>query len=397
MRIAYVTTYDARNVRNWSGIGYYMAESLKSDSFSLEHIGPLQQKDSRIIRAKKYLYHRVIKKRYLLDREPAVLKHYARQVTKQLRGLSADAVFSPGSVPIASLDCAQPIVFWTDATFAAMIDFYPSFRNLCAGSIKDGNKMECEALNRASLAIYSSEWAARSAIDDYGVDPRKVKVVPFGANLNSVRTLNHVKASVDERTPTICKLLFIGVDWHRKGGDRALKVAAELNRAGLKTELTVVGCEPPIENPRPSFLKTVGFLSKKTPEGEAAIARLLAESHFLILPCRAEAYGIVFCEAAAFGVPCIATAVGGIPTIIKDGLNGKTFSPSAGIEEYCAYIVSFFANFKRYKQLALSSFNEYQSRLNWNVAGKTVMNLVREVVSEARPLNSIDSLCAVRA
>jgi glycosyltransferase involved in cell wall biosynthesis len=394
MRLAYVTTYDPQNIRNWSGIGYYMARSLKTPSLSVEHIGPLQQKASTTVRTKKYFYNRLIKKRYLLDREPLILKHYARQVAEKLCQFKADAIFSPGSIPIAYLDCKQPIAFWTDATFAGMVDFYPAFKNLCTESIKNGNKMERAALNRASLAIYSSDWAARSAIENYGIEPEKVKVVPFGANLERTRTLHDIKTFVEERSSKVCKLLFLGVDWHRKGGETALRVAAELNRAGLKTELTIVGCEP---EPRtlPSFVKHVGFVSKKTPDGETTIGKLLAESHFLILPSRAEAFGIVFCEAASFGVPSIATAVGGIPTIIKNDINGRIFAEEAGISQYCDYVLNLFANFGSYKELALSSFNEYQSRLNWTVAGKTVRRLLREVVPNSRPLAEMSHRCAV--
>lgn len=100
---------------------------------------------------------------------------------------NVDVVFSPGTIPIAHLKTNYPIVFWADATFAGMIDFYPSFSNLCSRSIRDGNRMEQAALSKCSLAIYSSEWAAKTALDNYDVNPQKVKVVPFGANISCDR------------------------------------------------------------------------------------------------------------------------------------------------------------------------------------------------------------------
>ena len=39
----------------------------------------------------------------------------------------------------------------------------------------------------------------------------------------------------------VCKLLFIGSDWYRKGGDIAVEIAGSLNAMGLKTELTMLG------------------------------------------------------------------------------------------------------------------------------------------------------------
>jgi glycosyltransferase involved in cell wall biosynthesis len=95
---------------------------------------------------------------------------------------------------------------------------------------------------------------------------------------------------------------------------------------------------------------------------------------------RAECYGIVFCEANSFGIPCLSTDVGGIPTIIKDEQNGKLFSKDATVAEYCRYILNLFSNYSRYKDLAQSSFHEYQSRLNWSVAVQTVKRLLLESV-----------------
>ena len=50
-----------------------------------------------------------------------------------------------------------------------------------------------------------------------------------------------------------------------------------------------------------------------------------------------------------------------------------------GITEYCAYIVDFFVDYSKYKDLALSSFYEYQSRINWRVAGQIVKELMIEL------------------
>jgi len=323
----------------------------------------------------------MLNKGYLREREPSVLKYYAEQIIANLSTVDVDIIFSPSTIPIAYLQCNQPIVFWTDATFGGMIDFYPEFSNLCKLTIKNGNEMEKAALDRCKLAIYSSEWAAKTALDNYDVKRSKVKIVPFGANINCDRDFDDIERIVDSRPSNKCKLLFLGVDWIRKGGSIALDVAKELNKWGLNTELTVVGCQPIIKGELPSYVRTLGYISKATKEGLLQINRLLAESHFLILPSKSEAFGVVFCEANSFGTPCIATNVGGIPTIIRDSINGKLFSKDADVAEYCHYIFNLLSNYSHYRELALSSFKEYQSRLNWSVAGKNVKKLLTDVIS----------------
>lgn len=90
---------------------------------------------------------------------------------------------------------------------------------------------------------------------------------------------------------------------------------------------------------------------------------------------------MVFGEANSFGLPCLTTDVGGIPTLIKNDLNGKTFSLQSGASDYCDYILDLFANFSRYQELALSSFQEYEARLNWSVAVKTVQQIMSDHLS----------------
>ena len=387
MKIAYVTTYDATDRNAFGGRGYYMARSLNDQSTALEYIGPLEEKYSWLLKSKEYIYNnRVVKKRYTRERDRLLIMDYARQISRKLSGLDVDVIFSPmslGSQPVAYLECKQPIVIWTDATFAGALDFYPHLRSsmLCKETISAGIANERAVLNRCDLAIYWSEWAAQTAIEHYQIDPAKVKVVPVGPNLECHRDLDDIRAMVDSRPSHTCKLLFLGMEWHRKGGDIAFEVAKELNNTGLNTELTVVGCQPLVDEPLPSYVKSLGYINKSTPEGAYRIDRLLAEAHFLILPSRAEAFGMIFCEASSFGVPSLTAHVGGIPTAVRDGVNGKTFSSDASIEEYCMFIAELFSDYAQYKNLALASFHEYRSRLNWSVAGQTVKHLLNELLS----------------
>jgi hypothetical protein len=56
MKIAYVTTYDASDVRNWSGLGYFIAKALEQQSIEIIQIGALQTYTDSLIRAKQRFY-----------------------------------------------------------------------------------------------------------------------------------------------------------------------------------------------------------------------------------------------------------------------------------------------------------------------------------------------------
>ncbi|HLS27484.1 MAG TPA: glycosyltransferase family 4 protein [Opitutales bacterium] len=384
MKVTYVTIYDANDVQHWSGSGYHIARALKFQNLDVDLIGPLGSPKVTwpVFKAKGLLYNRILRKRYCRAHDVAFARHYARKIEKSLSQRGAgDIIFSPWSIPIAFLNTDRPIAYWHDATHAGLFDFYPDYTGMCRRSIRDGHLIEHTALKRSCAAIFSSDWAARSAIEDYNADPKKVHVVPFGANLENPPSPGQVGDAIRARSKNTCKLLFIGVDWFRKGGDLALQVAEKLNRIGLRTELTIVGCNPFTSENKPPFVRCEGFLSKQNPVHLKRIEQLLAESHFLLVPSLAEAFGIVYCEANAYGVPSLARAVGGVPTVIKDGQNGFLFPVEAEAIDYVQIIERYFQRYENYIDLALSSLNEYQQRLNWQVAGKRVRQILLEATA----------------
>ena len=398
MKVAWVSVYDAEDPHSYGGRGYYAPLSLRNQSVSMEYMGPFELPFSlkvqrKLLVARHRLFHenRFIEpcnRRWISrDNMPILYENYAHQISSQLSRMDdVDVVCSgvnPCVPPVSYLECKQPIVTWTDTTIASAIDFYPQyFRDrICPESIRDILSVEKALMERCKLAIFSSEWGARTAIEFYKFEPAKVRVVPFGANLQCNRTVEDIRTLVNSRPQNKCKLLFIGVDWLRKGGDIVLQVATELNRAGLPTELTVVGCDPICDGPLPDFVHALGYISNATEEGTHRLNTLMEESHFFIMPSRAESFGHVYCEASSFGVPSLASDVGGIPTAVRSNVNGKTFSKDADAKEYCDYITGLFSDYCKYKDLAHSSFREYETRLNWDVAGKTVRNMLSEMLS----------------
>lgn len=376
MNIAYISRFESLDIKNWSGTEFFIAKSLEKDN-DLFYINGFYDNIDLWTRIKnKYSIRKGYK--YLINRSPSVAKNYAKQIMDRLP-VNTDVVFSPGTIPIAYLNSKQPKVFYTDATFANMLHYYDWFDNLSEQTIKEAMKMEQHAINTSALAIYSSDWAAQSAINDYNADPDKVKVIPFGANIDTFCTYDEIVDRIKERSKKVCKILFMGVDWMRKGGDTVLNTVKCLNKSGLPTELHVVGIIDNFFEEYP-YVINHGFIDKSTHEGKMAIQKIMLDSHFLFMPSKSEAYGIVFCEASAYGIPSIATRTGGIPTIIKDGVNGMTFEEGSDCELYAEFIKNMFLTPHIYEELAKSSYNEYKTRLNWDVAGCTLVNYMKEIL-----------------
>lgn len=376
MKIAYTTTFDATNVRNWSGTPYHMSQAFSQSGASMHYIGNLHQQTQPFFKIKQIFKKYIAGQRESPRFNVHAAKHYSQQTAHLLKQIQADIVLSPLINPIAYLDCSQPIVLWTDALYAALIGFYAPFSMHSASSIAQGNAITQAALSRTRLAIFSSEWAANSAIELYGMDKEKVYVVPFGANLTDAPSITEINQIVQKRKMQPIKLLFLAKSWERKGGDIVVAVAKALHEAGHAVELTIIGYKPAQQTSFPSYIKCLGYISKHTPEGRMRLHELLQETHFLFVPSRAEAYGIVFCEANAFAIPCLSTYIGGIGTIIKNNINGYTFPLDAPIATYCDYITRIISNHSEYRTLALSAYHEYRTRLNWQTAVNEVKRLI---------------------
>jgi len=379
MKIVYATTFDAQDVHNWSGTPFYMSQALITEGNLLAFIGNLKRELPFGFKFKQTLKKWLSGQRESPRFNLRAARHYSQQTAQLLSKLKADVILAPQMNPVAFLECKQPIVLWTDAVYASLVGFYPAFNNHSRQTIAQGNQIAQACLSRSRLAIFSSDWAARAAIELYGVERDKVKVVPFGANIHCKHRLQDVQTWVKNRSKKSIKLLFLGKRWEQKGGPLVLKVAQALHQAGEAVKLTIVGCLPPQRESLPSYVHCLGFISKRTREGLAKITQLLQESHFLFVPSQGEAYGIVFCEANAYGLPCLTSYVGGISTIIKDDLNGKTFALQAPVTEYGDYLVKLIRDSKRYEEMALASFNEYETRLNWQASVRQVMKLMEEI------------------
>jgi glycosyltransferase involved in cell wall biosynthesis len=372
VRVAYVTTHNARDVHAWSGLGNAIAECLIGAGLELEFVG--LREPARVLTKAAQLAYRAAGTRLLRAREPLVSRGYAAQAERRLRSVDHDIVFSPSTVPIGHLATSRPIIFWTDATFAAMVDYYESFMGLSRRTLRNGHSLEQNALDRCRLALYSSEWAANSALEHYRVDPRKVHVVPFGAIMTDAPSRDEVVAAIEGRDSGRCDLLFVGVDWDRKGGKVAVAAAEAMNRAGRRTELHVVGCVPPRR--LPGFVRVHGFISKRDPAGRQRLAALYARARFVIGPSSAEAYGLAFAEACCYGVPVLAADTGGVATIVREGLNGHLLPPGASGDAYARIALRLTEDPNEYRRLALGARWEYETRLNWDAAGARVRQLI---------------------
>lgn len=378
LRIGFVSVSDASDVTSWSGIPAHVLDALRRQA-QVELISPLSQSIKYALAPAKALA-KWGKASISLDHYPLVLDSYARQINRTLRERPVDVVFATSSIPVAHLDCPQPILFWTDAVVHGMMDYYPgSFSNMPASARLRAQRQEEQALARCAFAGYASNWAAETARQL--TDPAKIAVLPFGASFTVSHTIDDVRQWSERKRrerPRSCKLLFTGVDWVRKGAAIAVETARILNESGIATTLKIVGCQAP--GAVPEYVEVLGFISKSTAEGRQRLASLFEEADFFILPTQAEAAGIVFCEASAYGLPPLSFATGGVPDYVRNGVNGVCLPLGSEAAAFAQAIRRLLDDPAEYRRLCLGAFHEYESRLNWDASVAKLVELCRRAV-----------------
>ena len=94
---------------------------------------------------------------------------------------------------------------------------------------------------------------------------------------------------------------------------------------------------------------------------------MLCKTDMLILPTKAECFGVVFCEASAYGIPSLSYATGGVTDAITNGVNGYTLDINKGPEDFADRIKSIIDDPDLIESLKRSSRKHYEEELNWTV------------------------------
>ena len=354
-KIAYVSMHDPGDKIVWSGSHYSIYTALTRNVGKVEILGPYQPSVQLFIGKVFHFLALLTGKRYNYRHSKRVSKAYARFFSKKLQKVKFDLIIAPSaSSEIAFLQTSIPIVYIADATFKSSLNYHKSLSNLTKFSQKESYQIEKRALEKSSLVAMTSPWAINSVIHDFKIDPQKTIILPFGANFEEIPGDSFAK----ERKPgTICKLLFVGVNWENKGGPIAYTILTNLLKQGIDAELTICGCVPP-EKFKHEKIKVIPFLNKSIKSEREQLYHLFKEATFFLFPTRFEAFGIVCCEASAYGLVSLATDTGGVAGVVREGENGFLFDRKDRGDAYTEKIMELLKDEEKYKKLALSSRSE---------------------------------------
>lgn len=224
---------------------------------------------------------------------------------------------------------------------------------------------ERDTLRAASVVVATSPWTAARLREVHGVD---ADVVPPGTD----------PAPLTEPDPAGTRLLCLGSVTPTKGQDLLVEALSRLGDRGWTCAL--VG--PLVRDPGQvaavrAAVGRHGLTGRVTLDGPRtgpALADVWATTDLLVLPSRAETWGMVIDDALARGIPVIAFAVGGVPEHL--GADG-TLVPPADVDALAAALARWLDEPARRRRARAAARSRRRRLSGWEVTCQCLDHALR--------------------
>lgn len=336
---------DPNLINTWSNIPYFFLKAGQERGFldAGLPLNPEKLKTQRLVwNLWKWLQ---TGERGGFQYSPLFLKQLFAQA--QLNSDSIEIISHFPLLPPAPWASNWKVNFYIDATLAQIFDDYGLGKKISKRMQKEALKQEQKNYFNATKIICMSHWAATSVVNDYGINPSKVHVIPGGANLDENCIPQIDEQSQQPISVNPLNLGFVGKDWQRKGLPFLLSIAEVLHSRGCAVKVTVVGPSSR-ELPSHPLMQSVGFIDKS--QDLQQYVDIVQSFHFGCLFSSAEAFGFSNIECLRLGVPVLANRVGGIPATVPEGL-GFLVEPDSSPIEVADLLKSFINNPTTYQSL----------------------------------------------
>lgn len=172
--------------------------------------------------------------------------------------------------------------------------------------------------------------------------------------------------------------LFVGRDFHRKGGDIVVSAFDKLKKDYPDAKLIIAG---PDKNKLPKEIVNVNGVHFVGDVSVDEVGKLMSTSTCFVMPSKFEAYGLVFVEAMANGMPIIARDKYEMPYFVSQGsgLIMKTeLSDKLEVDNLLECMTSLLSNRTQYLKKAQDLAPDIIKEYSWSAVSERIINEIEK-------------------
>ncbi|GAE26074.1 glycosyltransferase [Halalkalibacter wakoensis JCM 9140] len=247
-----------------------------------------------------------------------------------------------------------------------------------------------ESIEAANKVIVNSHFIKEYVITQTNCDQEKVIVNHLGIDVNQFeskwssslqKNILSFKQTLGVENKKI--ILYIGRLKESKGVHHLVNVFPNIIKKEQEAVLFVVGSAFFGINQETKYVKELHKSAE--PLGESVrfipyvphdeIQKWFQIADIIVVPSKAEPFGLVNIEAMATGATVIATNSGGIPEIIADGKNGLLLNPSTLEEDLTNTLLDLLSKPTRIKKLGKRAIQHVHAHFTWEHSAKRMLKL----------------------
>ena len=235
-------------------------------------------------------------------------------------------------------------------------------------------RMQKRVSRTFSQIITVSRFASSDICKEFGIPPKKIRVVPNGINTEVFYPIPEIEREENRLIVTN------SADTPLKGLSHLLRAVADVSRTH-DVRLTVIGA-PKVGGDTVKLIKDLGIGGRITFTGRIdnlEFVRQYARASIAVVPSLYEGFGLPAGEAMACAVPVISTTGGALPEVVGDA---GILVPPADPEALRKAIVALLDNSQRARTLGKAGFKRVQAHFTWKRAAEKTAEVYREAIHD---------------
>ena len=266
----------------------------------------------------------------------------------------------------------RPYVAWSDCTFRDYIDIFHDRDQFRAKDLARIEHAEAQWLSHARCVLFSSDWAAQRAIDNYRLDARRVASAGiFG------------ESEVPDRDAYAggMEFGFVSTDFRAKGGPTVLSAFREARKRYFDISLVVIGDRLAGFDAEPG-VRFTGFLRKEVEAERRQFQEILGHLRALVHPTRSDTTAMVIIEAGYHGCPAIASRAFAIPELVDHGKTGLLLDNPSSVDEVAEAMARLIERPEEYHAMRQAAWRKVRQHFTKERFAEKLISRVTEVLRE---------------